>query len=1068
MSTTTDHPVNLVIRASAGTGKTFALSNRFIDLLHREVPVDRILATTFTRKAAGEILDRILYRLARAATDDAYRNELAGFIEGSSLSRDDCLTLLENAVGHLHRMRIGTLDSFFAQIAGTFSLELGLPPGWRICDETEDERLRTDAIESVLRGGVAKGKVKKDLARLTHLLTKGEARRGIHQLIRDVVNNLYSLYLETDADAWKRLSKPKSLSASELAATLEDLRTVDLPEGKRFAGARDEDYDRAVGGDWDVFITKGLARPVLEGTNTYYRKPIPDEAVRIYQRLLQQARAEIMSRVALQTEGTFELLDSFHLEYQRLKTALAALRFEDVTHYLARRGFSRGVDRLAFRLDGVVEHLLLDEFQDTSLTQWQVVRPFAQQVAAATDGSFFCVGDVKQAIYGWRGGVAEIFDALPNELPDLADGSLDVSYRSARPIIDVVNTAFAGMHRHPDLDRAEPEVSRWCGRFTPHETARTELAGYAVLQTSPEPEGGERQADATLRFAADEVVSQTQAAPGSSIGVLVRTNDAVAKLIYLLRKRHVHASEEGGNPLTDSAAVRIVLSLLTMADHPGNTVSRTHVAHSPLGKALGFEDGSDGESAVQLAQRVRRTLMEEGYGAAVYDWSRQLAERCNRRELSRLDQLVELAYGYQASATLRPSDFVQYVSTQRVSDPTAADVRVMTVHQSKGLQFDIVVLPDLDKGVIGQPDAFVVDREGPTSPVRGVCLYVNEYARRLLPAPVQQMFQAATDREVAESLCVLYVAMTRAVHALHMIVAPASPKEKKLRRTFAGLLRAALAEGQPAAAGTTLYQTGDPQWQQAAGRAAPVASKKGAVSPTEAGAPFEVRLAPASKRTRGLDRASPSGLEGGIRARVRAVFGLAEMGFAAARGTLWHGWMELVHWFEDGVPDETALRDVALQMPEVTAALDVDAQLASFQSLLTRPWINEVLRRRDYRPPRGLKQAGLQDDLRSGRCSLGVQNERRFAMREDDAVLTGFIDRLVLIQRDGAVVAADVTDYKTDAISKGSRPALEARVEYYRPQLAAYCRAVERFTGLASDRIAARLVFLEPGEVVDL
>ena len=75
---------------------------------------------------------------------------------------------------------------------------------------------------------------------------------------------------------------------------------------------------------------------------------------------------------------------------------------------------------------------------------------------------------------------------------------------------------------------------------------------------------------------------------------------------------------------------------------------------------------------------------------------------------------------------------------------------------------------------------------------------------------------------------------------------------------------------------------------------------------------------------------------------------------------------------------------------------------------------------------------------------------------------------LVLIERDETVVAADVTDYKTDAIAKGDRTALETRVDYYRPQLAAYCRAVARFTGLAPDRIASRLVFLEPAEVVDL
>ena len=73
-------------------------------------------------------------------------------------------------------------------------------------------------------------------------------------------------------------------------------------------------------------------------------------------------------------------------------------------------------ERLAFRLDGGIRHVLLDEFQDTSPSQWRVLRSLAQSVTAKGGGSFFCVGDAKQAIYGWRGGVAEIFDALDGEL----------------------------------------------------------------------------------------------------------------------------------------------------------------------------------------------------------------------------------------------------------------------------------------------------------------------------------------------------------------------------------------------------------------------------------------------------------------------------------------------------------------------------------------------------------------------------------------------------------------------------------------------------------------------------
>ena len=152
MSTHTPH---VVIRASAGTGKTFQLSNRFIELLHAGVAVDRILATTFTRKAATEILDRVVVRLAEAAMDQPSCEELATVLPtahaGPRFTQARAQHLLRILIQNLHRLQIGTLDSFFAQIAGSMSLELGLPPGWSIVDELYDIRLRDEAIELLLQ-----------------------------------------------------------------------------------------------------------------------------------------------------------------------------------------------------------------------------------------------------------------------------------------------------------------------------------------------------------------------------------------------------------------------------------------------------------------------------------------------------------------------------------------------------------------------------------------------------------------------------------------------------------------------------------------------------------------------------------------------------------------------------------------------------------------------------------------------------------------------------------------------------------------------------------------------------
>src|SRR5206468_3239379 len=132
---------------------------------------------------------------------------------------------------------------------------------------------------------------------------------------------------------------------------------------------------------------------------------------------IRHARSAILRGLADQTRATWNLLDRFDRELWSLKRATGKLRFGDVTLSLADalQGQSLRADAFGFRLDGAVEHLLLDEFQDTSLAQWRVLRPIARgiiQEATETKRSFFCVGDVKQAIYGWRGGLPEIFHTL--------------------------------------------------------------------------------------------------------------------------------------------------------------------------------------------------------------------------------------------------------------------------------------------------------------------------------------------------------------------------------------------------------------------------------------------------------------------------------------------------------------------------------------------------------------------------------------------------------------------------------------------------------------------------------
>ncbi len=1059
---TTRYP-NIVIRASAGTGKTFQLSNRFLELLDNEAPLDQILATTFTRKAAGEILDRILLRLADAALDAQACDSLGGHIGDPELTRTRCRRILAGATRNLHRLRISTLDAFFSKIASSFSLELGLPPGWRIVDELQDAQMRAEAIEAVIAQDTAT-----DVLTLMHLLTKGEAKRGVGELLRDTVNQVYDVFREAPPDAWTAVPRYRHISEQRVTEAIDALRKTQFPD-KRQRTACDKDLDTVEVGDWEGFIDGGLAAKVAAEDFTYYRKVIPECAVKEYRALLHHARATLLGHVANQTEAAFKMLQKFHVEYQRIKQERRALRFEDITRRLADAAMLDDADRVAFRLDAAVAHLLLDEFQDTSLPQWYVLRPFARRAASGgANHSFFCVGDVKQAIYGWRGGVAEIFDALDLELNQLCNQSLNQSFRSSPPVIDTVNRVFTRMVEHPKLEHYEKPVRIWCSQFEKHTTAKEDLPGHVTLEVSSSVEDGEAADEAHDAYCARRIAGLVRQAPGFTVGVLVRTNARVGRLIYLLRELGVHASEEGGNPVTDSAAVEVVLSLFRLTDHPGNTIARYHVAHSPLQGEFALANWRDDGEAALLAQDIRRKVLEHGYGPTVYQMAAVLATAASPRDQSRLQQLVELAYQYQSQATLRASHFVEFVEHQKVSDPTTADVRVMTVHQAKGLEFDIVVLPELEAPLVGQPPWFVVGRPDPTQPVNRVMRYTNKNIQELLPRELQELFEQDTSQTIRESLCVLYVALTRAVHALHMIVRASSGASRAPGKNFAGLLRASLTDGQPIAPEQVAYSCGDPQWFDHT-----TAQKELAETPEQASEamplpPLRIELKRTPTRRRRLERKAPSRLEGGKRVRLTDVFGREDMA-AIQRGLVMHAWFAQIAWLDKsapggGAPDDETLHRLGNEVAET--AIQLEPLIAEFRAMIQKPRVKELLRRDAYleAPEKLGFPADVVQRIRQCDRRLAVETERRFAVRFAETVVAGTIDRLVLIYDGETLLAADVIDIKTDVLK--TKNALDERVEYYRPQIEAYRRSLASAFSLSLEQITARMVFVHRGVAV--
>jgi len=1056
-------PAHQLILASAGTGKTYQLTNQLLRLLFREVDPERILATTFTRKAAGEILERALERLVEATEDPAKLKELSAALDLPDLTADRCRALLSKLVRGLDTLQVRTIDSFFVHLVRLFALDLELPPTWGISDVSENELLQAEAMQDVLEA-----MPRREAIELLRGLESGAVGRSVHQKMLERTSKMRPVFLESAGDAWERVDPGAKPPEEELAAALAALREAELPTTKK--GEPNQNWVKAVNAvvaaagtrDWEKILTQGLGKAFLTPDQTYSRIPIPDALAEHLTPIVRRATYEFLATLRARNLATHALLERFESSFAQRKRDRGAYRFDDLPLALSPRAASetlidaRSLD-MWFRLDSRIDHLLLDEFQDTSPIQWRILHKMASEIAADGTGerTFFCVGDVKQSIYGFRQAEPRLLAELPRLLPGIGEREMHESYRSSQVVLDTVNQVFSDVVEnaalsHEDAAPYRAGAGRWQEGFHEH-TAAEDLPGATFLVEARERAEDERNDDnALLERAVDRAERISQEAPHATVGILMRERKHIAELIHRLRQRGVEASGEGGSELTDSEAVLAFLSLLHLADHPGDSAAAFHVGSSRLGEVVGLPKAAGPERRHEVSREIRARLAEEGLGAFCADIGRQIAtdDTWSPWDKLRFEQLSELAFAFDGKAGLRPSDFVDHVRSQRVESPSGAQVRVMTIHAAKGLEFDAVILPELHKKFVGRREGLLVDRPRPDGLIQTVSVSPKKETL-VADENLQNLYDETTARMFEDGLCTLYVAMTRAARRLDLIV-PYTDPEKEIKLPYvADLVRAAIPQEElhaPDAAGVIWSHPADASAAGWAKRLEPDSVERETVEPTLT----PLRLAK-SDRPRTLPRRSPSSEEGGRLVRAEALFRDKR---GARRGTLVHRWLEDLEWIEDFHLDEARALDIGKPL-EPNPDTRTEALAALTRALQAEP-IRTALSREHCAAPTG--------------TTLEVSNEHTFSviLPEDsgeEQLWTGSIDRLVLARQGDDIVWAEVLDHKTDVLTEEQLP---ERIEYYRPQVEIYGRVVAAQTGLPASKIRLGLVFLEVGRVVEI
>ena len=1047
------------ILASAGTGKTYRLVGRYLELIARGADPREVLATTFTKKAAAEIRDRVLLAAAESVIDDSTRLKRSRQIfDHEDLTVDEASNLLGTLVEHLPGLQIRTLDSFFGGIIQGLGEEVSLPIDATLLEQGEEEGLQAQAIELALADGHEDA-----ILQSLESLGRGATPAYVVPLIQRTLKGVLGLAEEASPSAWD-WALPEAATEDAVNPILAAIEGIKEGKGARYLKALNT-VERLLqiamenGGDaWAELLTNGLVSG-FQRDGCYYARPIPDDVTGVVGSLVPILLDSNQRMLAIRTKAIQELVELVSPQLDAIKHELGVASFSDQVRALDPDRYEDPyrLEELWYRLDGRINHVLLDEFQDTSRSQWRALRRIVQEIVAVGDGSrsLFVVGDLKQSIYGWRGGEPDILGSFKRATVgagdfDLKDRKLVDSYRSSQAVIDAVNAVFGDIKHNSAVQIASPAAGEaFAGFFQTHETELKELAGESRLEILPLPDEGENETEDSVAVeaaadAAVELVSRhglVDADGDSAVAVLVRRNKMIGPIVEAIRRRGQPASGRGGGSLLDSDASVVVLQALRLAASPIDSLAAYDVASSPLGRMLDLPLPSGHEPVPALVRekvsaRLRADLDRLGPGAMVDGWRRGLADALQEREHIRLRQLVEFLDGV-GNARHSPSELVELACHAKVDDPGADGVVVMNIHQAKGLEFEGVVMTDLRGGLWSRPPQLASSSPGedPTAPIDEVCTWYREGAR---PAASEPAHDDTIMRSVRESLCTLYVAMTRSRRDLVMQVHRAKMEKKKTdpqeqmgsASRIGAVLRSTLGQG---------TEDHDPHQVEVAW-----SSKVGGT---------DGLVASGSRSARGPRKmlSAPEGAAGPKAPKSvsrHSFFQVSDFG-ATDRGQAIHQCLAALDWDVDDsaiearkVEMRAIIQKAAPRRPEAW----VEARLAELARYLAHPEVQAV--------------------FKSTEKAAWLEQERPFLPQPGSGGGLGIIDRLVVdLDAEGRPEAALIIDFKTDRINEQG---LETFVEGHSQQLERYRAMVAADLGLPPNVVQANLVALELGEVVSI
>ena len=717
----------LALKASAGSGKTFALSVRYIALVLRGENINEIIALTFTKKAANEMKERIITTFLDLQNK---KDELDKLCKELSLSQDEAIKRRDEKLDRFlqSELKIYTFDAFFSGILKKFSQNLGLSPDYSVQDSLQDL-----AWKKFVKEASKDQKLLSELALMMIISSQKEAS----------FSQTLAKFYESFGGELKDSGASYPDDSKVRAAQKEINEHIALQNGASDTAKKTFSEQNL----FELFKNKVFERESLDYRT--FSKIYTSELDELFVKLKEAAKNYILEVEKYRLSGFSKLLKLYKASNLELNKEINALSFADINKLVFKllvENFDKDV--LYFRLDGRINHLLIDEFQDTNVIQYEIILPIINEIVSGYGqnglGSFFYVGDTKQSIYKFRGGKKELFDKLGDDFSQIDIENLPSNYRSLKALVKFNNAIFEEIYHRYGLS------------FEPQEPAKKDKElNYKVSGECPYFEA-EEDDHGYLRVLSDEdiagtAVSQvkgllTAGVNASEITVLCWKNSDISLISEVLSSEGIKSVNEGTLELKRTPFVAAIIEYAKFCIF-GEEIYEKNV------KAL-----------VNTNPKKLKIKAEDSATKSLFYLAKNLY--INMADVDIL-RLFELSSGYK-----NLSDFIFNLEnfSSKISPKNADGVKIMTVHKSKGLEFAHVIVCDMMSKGRGDDSNFITEynEKGEwivKSRISGRENFDPEYAGVL-----EQM----KELEKQENINKIYVAFTRATKSL-IIVKQATP-----------------------------------------------------------------------------------------------------------------------------------------------------------------------------------------------------------------------------------------------------------------------------------------------------